>query len=89
MYKIGDKVKVKTLEELQKEYTTESSGDIQCPAMFICAMRQYCGEIVTISSYWDLGKGPRYHIQEDGGRWNWSDAMFKSVSIPISKIWRR
>jgi hypothetical protein len=88
MYKIGDKVKVKTLEELQSEYPTNSRGNIQCPAMFVHSMRKYCGENVTIVKAWGTSYGSRYIIQEDGGRWTWSDAMFKSVSIPISKIWR-
>lgn len=55
-YKVGDKVRVKSLEELKKNYLYDEEEDIvyrkekYSGCRFIKPMQKYCGEIITIES---------------------------------------
>lgn len=71
-YKVGDKVKVRTWEDMKKEYGLNGCGSIACNRSFTDGMKEYCGKYVTITSvgFW-------YDIKEDFGSWQWSDDMFE------------
>ena len=48
-YKVGDKVKVRTWEDMEKEFGLNQNGYIDCDAAFVTDMKEYCGKIVTIA----------------------------------------
>lgn len=83
-YKVGDKVRVKSLEWYnanKNEY-----GDVKCydcqetdikcqeTIYFISLMAEYCGEIVTIDKIWE---DYSYSIIEDDQTFEWTDNMFE------------
>lgn len=79
MYKQGDKVKVKTWEELLATpgvrmtalgLRNDSTGDYVSGLM-----REYCGQIVTITRFDDGG----FQIEEDKGAWSWFTWMLTPV----------
>lgn len=78
-YKIGDKVKVRTWEDMKKEFGLGWGDNIKCRCAFTESMRKYCGKIVTIKGSFDGfdHKYKIYRIKEDGGYWSWSDDMFE------------
>lgn len=84
-YKVGEKVKVKTWEEMAKEYQVDSVGDIKigtCEPFFVKGMKKFCGKTVTIKKVYAGPFGSeRYYIEEDRrDPWTWCDKMFVSES---------
>ena len=79
-YKAGDKVKIKTWEEMEKEYGIDSSKNIQtCSYKFIKSMEielniLNCDRILTINRVNDSN----YNMKENW--WNWSDNMIKCLA---------
>lgn len=65
-FKIGDKVRVRMDLATGINYGIDT---------FVSSMEKYRGELVTIADY-NFGL---YSIEEDGGRWNWTDEMFEPV----------
>lgn len=79
-YKVGDKVKVRKWEDMKKEFTLDSDGDIKlgCYIYFVKSMKKYCGKSVTIKETSIDDKYEIYKIEEDA-HWNWSDDMFEDI----------
>lgn len=74
-YKVGDKVRVKSWEEMEKEYGLYKNGDIKTKANFAKSMKFLCNKIVTIKKVI-----PEYYsIKEDTERFAWSDDMFEPL----------
>lgn len=48
-YKVGDRVRIKSWEQMEKEYGLDAAGDIKCKCAFVKSMRKYCGSTLTIS----------------------------------------
>lgn len=85
-YKAGDKVVVKSLEWYNRR--KDHNGNVNVPQVFVTAMSQYCGKVLTIRSV--MG-GTYYYVYEAG--FSWSDEMFEglesevnSTPKPIKKI---
>lgn len=76
-YKIGDKVKVKSLEWFNKN----TDRLIYTDPLTISSMSQFCGKIVTISfaEYSDTGNVELYKIEEDPMNLWWPLDAFKSI----------
>lgn len=72
-YKVGDKVKVREWEDMEKEFGLDRDGDIGIKPCFSKNMREYCGRIMTISH----ANRTDYHT--DGNDWFWTDKMFEPV----------
>jgi hypothetical protein len=72
-YKVGDKVKVREWEAMEKEFGLDRDGDIGIKPCFSKNMREYCGRIMTISH----ANRTDYHM--DGNDWFWTDKMFEPV----------
>lgn len=55
--KKGDKVRIKSWEEMEAEFGLDYDGDIDCAAYFTKAMREFCGEVLTVAEldYYDYG----------------------------------
>lgn len=49
-YKVGDKVRVRAWDDMEKEFGLDGSGDIKCRCWFTKQMRDLCGKIVQIKS---------------------------------------
>ena len=78
-FKVGDKVKVRSWGDMEREFGTFPSGTIKAKNGFVADMGKYCGKVVTIASVSLLG----YRIKEDGGSWYYSDDMFENPSHAV------
>lgn len=72
-YKIGDKVRIKSWEQMEGEYGLDSAGHINILYSFTDDMRPYCNEILTIDE-----------VDDDSYRmasveWIFTDKMIKGV----------
>ncbi len=78
-YKVGDVVKIKSWDTMEKEY-----GLIYFPKLnekcinlglvyFLSEMKKFCGQKVTI----DCVLSNSYYIREDNGLYVWTDSMFE------------
>ena len=71
-YKVGDKVKIKSLSWYNKN-RNEYSSVVQNGISFTYSMSEYCGKIATIAS---IGSDNEHYIIDiDGGEWDWCDFM--------------
>ena len=78
-FKVGDKVRVRQWNDMEKEFGTFPSGSIKTTYAFVDDMKKYCDKVVTIASV----ISDRYYIKEDCGTWNWSDDMFETKAQSI------
>lgn len=81
-YKVGDRVKVRSWNQMVNEYGVNQCGDIKMKPLFINSMREYCEKIVTIKEVC----GYHYCIKEDCGDWFWSDDMFDIVEKNTTNV---
>lgn len=49
-FKVGDKVRVRAWDDMEKEFGLNADGDIKCRCWFTKGMRDSCGKIVQIES---------------------------------------
>lgn len=76
-YKIGDKVKVKSLYWYNQN--KDEFGQVKCGGcIFPYPMTKHCGKIVTITCI--NTKGRYYIISEDDGYRSWTDEMFEGIA---------
>ena len=81
-YKVGDKVKIRSWEDMEKEFGLDSDGDIKTGDIdFVRGMEHYCGKELTISEVYSSF----YHTFE-GGDWAYADNMFEDVSETTTVI---
>lgn len=90
-YKVGDKVRVRTLKDLQKSYPVDDFGIIRMPARraFTPAMQKYCGQIVTIAKFVKISPIRQcsfYEIKEDYPHHCWTEEMFEEGGITKQAI---
>lgn len=74
-YKVGDKVRVRSYDDLLKNFTYDKSEEAinVNGTYFIDEMKIFCGKIVTISDVSEYG----YWIKGDAWGFTWTDEMFK------------
>ena len=83
-YKVGDKVRIKSIDWYNKNKTSEF-GDIDCGAMpFMNYMVEFCNSIVTISNV--NSKDEFYDIEEDHASNGWTDEMIEGLAEEIPKF---
>ena len=79
-YKVGDKVKIKSLD-WYKTYKDECDviycGDI----LFIKSMSKYCGKVLTIDRIFNFNT-TTYEMLEDPNGFNWTDDMIECLVEP-------
>lgn len=75
-YKVGDKVRVRAWDDMEKEFGLDASGDIKCRCWFTKQMRELCGKIVQIESV--SPKSEIYCIKD--GYHNFTDDMLEAVA---------
>lgn len=79
-YKTGDKVKIKTWEEMEKEFGLYEDEDIKCHKTFIQLMERSIetldtDRVLTIKTV----NGNDYYTTIETN-WNWSDDMIKCLA---------
>lgn len=75
-YKVGDKVRIKSLDWYYEN--RDKIDQIDCGNVcFVRNMATLCGKIVTISSI--LSTLEAYRIEEDDGEFNWTDEMIERL----------
>lgn len=71
-YKVGDKVKIKSLDWYNANKT--EGGEVHLESgVFVQLMSKYCGNFATITYVYSYG----YSLDIDGGKWIWIDEMFE------------
>ena len=86
MLKAGDKVRVRSWEDMEKEYGLNKDGDIMVVGHFLKRMKKFCGNEVTIARVYDSGM---ISINEDSS-YAWSPEMFEPVGnlLSANEIWK-
>lgn len=78
-YKIGDRVRVRQWDEMEKEFGLDPKGDISCDLIFVKDMREYCGKVFTVRNAFSQ----IYHLDgcetNFGFWWGFSDDMLEPV----------
>lgn len=86
-FKVGDKVRVRSWEDMEKEFGLNENGNIDTEVVFVTDMKKYCGKIVEIVDDEKLTRTYAnmtseiveyfYKIREDNVEWCWTDEMFE------------
>lgn len=78
-YKIGDKVRIKSLgwyKDNKNEF-----GLVNTLCTFTIGMQQYCGDTAIIKKC----NKDRYRIDVDNGCYEWDDDMFEDIDTTLEK----
>ena len=78
MFKVGDKVKIKSWDKMVKEYGLNADGNILCKYKFTVDMKYLCGETFTIYSIFE--KYTVYFENADDD-WMYSTDMIEKSGI--------
>lgn len=74
-YKVGDKVKIRQWDDMEKEFWLDTNGNIDCMEDFVSQMKEFCWKTLTISSVMpDYFKVRETH-------WDFSTDMFEKEYI--------
>lgn len=76
-FKVGDKVRVREWDDMEREFDLDNEGDIDCPHSFVKEMKKFCGKTCEISKVADS----YYRFKEDGEFWNFTDEMLIPVEF--------
>lgn len=71
--KVGDKVTIKSWEEMEKEFGLKMNGNIDVQWTFAKEMKDLCEQSFEITSIGGQGT----HIRLGGQNWSFSPLMFK------------
>ena len=78
-FKVGDRVKVRSWEDMKEQYGLNNLGSIKTPGdTFTESMKQYCGKVVTIRQVIESPYGDSLYRIKNEVFWNFSDVMFES-----------
>ena len=77
-YKVGDKVKIKSLEWYNANKNSEGVVNFHNLLFFDELMSEFCGKVVTIDAY--IPRGNYYEIEEDGKVNLWTDEMIEGLA---------
>lgn len=72
-YKVGDRVKVKSLDWYKEN--KNGNGVVKTDQKFRIEMSQYCGKIAEIIQVWQT----YYKLDIDKGNWFWDDEMIEGL----------
>lgn len=82
MYKVGQKVRIKSWEQMEKEYGLNRLGSIPTFSAFTREMIVFCGNIYTIKSIFKHGTNLNIYFFEGETRyWIWDDGMIEAIGI--------
>lgn len=90
IYKIGDKVKIKTWEKMEKEYglNKDDSSSIPCKGAYLKNMEYFidelkCNRILIIKNLDDF----YYYMEEDKNQFCWSDDMIEHKMVEAATLY--
>lgn len=72
-YKVGDKVIIRSWDDMKKQFGVDAAGDIKSKCCFVTYMRKYCGKEMTISR---ITRDGNYEMMNGGG-WKFSEDTFE------------
>ena len=82
MYKVRQKVRIKSWEQMEKEYGLNRRGNIPTFSVFTREMIVFCGNTYTIKSIFKIGTNLYISFFEDETReWAWDNKMIESTGI--------
>ena len=78
-FKVGDRVRIRQWEDLEKEFGTDSDGDIRVRANFVKGMRHLCGRTAIITEIY--GQGVKLDFDNKTGDidWGYTTDMIEKV----------
>ena len=82
-YNVGDKVRIKAWNEMEREFGLDRAGDIKTTPFFVADMDEYAGEILTIEKV----EENYYLMEEDGWDWDWTDDMISYKVLETSVLY--
>jgi len=82
-FKVGDKVKVKQWEDMEREFGLNENGNIKTHIKFIPDMRRFCGQVVTIAR---VHRNKYYLIEEDTGKFKFTEEMFDGYAFEYREM---
>ena len=96
MYKVGQKVRVKSWEQMEKEDGLNSCGSIKTPSSFTREMNWFCGMIFTIKNVRsgifrvtnDLETNNK-ELNDEIKHYYWDEEMLTSAGLLAQIIQRR
>ena len=83
-FKVGDKVRVRQWEDMEKEFGLDCKGSINKRPYFTPAMKKYCGQTLTIDG---VSFNGYYTVQECV--WSFCDEMFEPVKENTIVIYKK
>lgn len=84
---VGQRVRIRNWDNMEKEFGLDSSGDIRCPANFITDMKYLCGQTATVKEISDkLGRVFLEFDKPQSRRWNYSPEMIEPLSCSRYEI---
>lgn len=85
MFKVGDRVQIKTMEELAKEFPSTSDGDFKVGSdSFVSNMNHLCGRFATIKSIaGDVVLLKNWSDESGDTDWGYTLGMLKKAEIPF------
>ena len=80
-YKVGDRVKIQSLEQYNKYKNRYGNINYGCETeiLFTSEMSSFCGQVVTITRVRYIGCVRFYYLEEDKGVHLWVDGMFEKL----------
>lgn len=88
-FKVGDKVRVKSLEELRRMGDTDTGFYTKDDVWFNPRMKIYAGFECVVTKHSHIDDKPTYKLSVDAEGWEWSDDMLEDKHIKeniITKI---
>lgn len=79
-FKVGDKVKIRTREDIKKKLRNTILNIEECN--FIPEMEEYTGQVSQIENITRYGA---YKLDIDNGKYKWSDYMFEPYTVEMRK----
>lgn len=82
-FKVGDKVRIRTWEDMEKEFGVDGDGDIKCYKLFVKNMKHLCGRLATITGF--KGENILLDFDDTTGKtdWKYSADMIEPVNQTI------
>ena len=87
--KVGDKVRIKSWEEMEEEFGLDCAGNINCKSCFTDSMKKFCGATATISGINsdEIVELTSTSSDLDFSFWTFSTDMIKKVNFkPGDKV---
>lgn len=81
-FKVGDKVRVREWEDMERQFGLNGFGNIDCKKKFVTSMMEHCGKTFEISRVME----GYYKLKGDRGGWSFSDDMLVPAEFTKSDM---